>query len=253
MSLFRSRQTFILSLVLLLGVLSGNHAVQAQSFLDRLKSVIGLEKKTDQPLSQSDIAQGLKEALQVATKTVVSTLGKTDGFNTNASIHIPLPPDLKRANSLLKKIGLGSVGDTLELKLNRAAEAATPKAKALFLQAIKDMTLDDVVAVYKGPEDAATQYFRAKMSPQLKIEMQPVISQSLSSVGAINTYDKFISKYKDLPFVPDIQADLQDFVMDKTLDGIFYYVAKEEAAIRQDPLKQTSYLLQKVFSPNKQQ
>lgn len=236
----------VLCVALLIGA-TYTQGAHAQSFLEKLKALVGIDKDATQSLSQSDIARGLKEALQVGTQTVVSNLGKLDGFNADADIHIPLPPSLNRAKSLLAKVGLDSAGDDLELALNRAAEAATPRAKALFMQAIKDMTLNDVTAIYKGPDDAATRYFRSRMTPQLTAEIQPVIDQSLSAVGALAAYDRFIGKYQKLPFVPDIKTDLNDFVTNKTLDGIFYYVAKEEAAIRTDPVKQTTDLLKKVF------
>ncbi len=137
--------------------------------------------------------------------------------------------------------------DDLELKLNRAAEEATPKAKELFLQAITDMTFEDVMNIYKGPEDSATKYFQSKMSSSLAKEMQPIIENSLSQVGAIQTYDEVMDKYKSIPFVPDIKSNLNDYITLKGMDGIFYYMAKEEAAIRENPAKQTTELLKRVF------
>jgi hypothetical protein len=137
--------------------------------------------------------------------------------------------------------------DDLELRLNRAAEAATPKAKKLFLDSIQDMTLEDVRRIYEGPDDAATRYFQAKMSEPLAGEMMPIVSDSLSEVGAIKSYDDAMGRYEAIPFVPDVKADLTGYVVDKGMEGIFYYLAKEEAAIRQDPLERTTDLLQKVF------
>jgi len=142
---------------------------------------------------------------------------------------------------------MGSMLDDLELKLNRAAEAATPKAKALFLQSIQQMTLEDAQAVYSGPDDAATRYFEDKMSAPLTAEMSPVVSESLSQVGAIAAYDKVMSRYQNVPFAPDVKADLSEYVVSEGIGGIFYYLAKEEAAIRQDPAKRTTDILKKVF------
>ena len=138
--------------------------------------------------------------------------------------------------------------EDLELKLNRAAEVATPKAKQLFSNAIKSLTMEDVKGIYNGPDDAATQYFKGKMSPDLSNEMRPVIEESLSQVGAVRSYDNMMKQYKSIPFVPDVKADLTDHVVEKGMDGIFYYMAKEEAAIRQDPVKRTTDILKKVFT-----
>ena len=109
------------------------------------------------------------------------------------------------------------------------------------------MTFNDIRRIYKGPEDSATKYFQEKMSPSLSREMNPIVENSLSKVGAIQTYDSVMGKYQALPFVPDAKADLTDHVVKKGMDGIFYYLAKEEAAIRKNPVKQTTSLLKKVF------
>ena len=210
-------------------------------------SGIGGGSVASKALSTDEISSGLKEALRVGSERVVAELGKTDGFNTDPKIHIPLPENLKKVQDALSKVGMSSMVDDLELRLNRAAEAATPKAKKLFGDAIKEMTMDDAKAIYKGPDDAATSYFKEKMSKPLTAEMKPIVEKSLGEVGAIQSYDKMMSKYKSLPFVPDAKADLTRHVLDKGMDGIFYYMAKEEAAIRQNPVKRTTELLKRVF------
>ncbi|MEZ5528409.1 MAG: DUF4197 domain-containing protein [Porticoccaceae bacterium] len=198
-------------------------------------------------LSVEEIASGLKEALKIGTGNVVSRLGTTDGFLADQEIHIPLPGQIQQAKSLLETVGMGASLADLETRLNRAAEAATPKAKQLFLNAISEMTIDDARNIYNGSEDAATQYFRQKMSGPLGEEMRPVIAESLNQVGAVQLYDNIAGQYKTLPFVPDLKTDLTDYTIAKGMDGIFYYLAKEEAAIRQDPAKQTTALLKKLF------
>ncbi|RLC20692.1 MAG: DUF4197 domain-containing protein [Deltaproteobacteria bacterium] len=213
---------------------------------DLLKSIGGSDKTSE--LSIEEIGAGLKEALKVGSQNVVNQLGTTDGFNMDSNIHIPLPKSLENVKSLLDKVGMSYLFETLELKLNRAAEAATPKAKQLFFDAISQMTFEDVKEIYNGSDDAATQYFKSKMSPDLAQEMKPVIEQSLSEVGAVRAYDNMMKEYKSIPFVPDVKADLTNHVIEKGMDGIFYYMAKEEAAIRQNPVKRTTELLQKVFN-----
>jgi hypothetical protein len=199
-------------------------------------------------LSQGEMGDGLKEALRVGTGTVVSQLGKSDGFNADKAIHIPLPGQLATVQKALKAAGYSSLVDDLELKLNRAAEQATPKAKALFVDAIAAMTIQDAAKILNGPDDSATQYFRKAMGPGLAKEMEPIVDATLAEAGAVQAYDAMMGQYKTLPFMPDAKADLTDYVVDKGLDGIFYYVAREEAAIRNNPAKRTTDLLKKVFS-----
>ena len=227
----------------------GMVATARSGWLDKgasiLKSISGEKETSDN--TAGDISSAFKEALHIGTENVVSQLGRADGFNADSAIHIPLPKQLETVKSVLSKIGMSQSIDDLELKLNRAAEAATPKAKALFWDAITSMTFEDVQTIYKGPKDSATQYFKGKMTPALTQEMQPIVTDSLSQVGAIQTYDQVMGKYRELPLVPDIKADLTAYVLGKSLDGIFYYVAKEEAAIRENPLRQTTDLLKQVF------
>lgn len=198
-------------------------------------------------LSGDEMAAGLKEALRVGTENVVEQLGRIDGFNADPQIHIPLPQSLMKVQSTLSTLGMAQMLDELELRLNRAAEAATPKAKRLFWKGVEEMTLEDAKGIYNGPDDAATRYFRRKMSPQLAQEMRPVVKQTLAEVGALSTYDQIMGRYRSLPFVPDVRADLTEYVVDRGMDGIFYYLGREEAAIRRDPAKRTTELLQRVF------
>ena len=223
--------------------------VSQAGWLDKLKDVISTDSSdsTSSVLSDSDIAGALKDALTVGSENVVSQLSAPGGFNADPKIHIPLPDSLKTVQDTMNKFGMGSALNNLELKLNEAAETATEKAKPLFINAIKQLTWDDVKNILNGPDDAATQYFKSKMSSPLSDEMRPVVESSLNEVGAIKSYDNVMGKYKQLPLVPDVQADLTQHVLDKGIDGIFYYLALEEGKIRNDPAKRTTELLQKVF------
>ena len=220
----------------------------AASWFDRLKNVLGTQDDEAISLTTEDIGKGLKEALRVGTENVVTSLGKTDGFNMDPQIHIPLPGDLARVKEMLGKVGLDSLLDDLELRLNRAAEVATPKAKRLFIDTIQSMTLDDVMGIFNGPEDAATQYFRSRMSAPLAQEMEPVVTDGLAEAGAVKAYNAVIEQYNAIPLAPKVEADLSQYVVDRCIDGIFYYLALEEAAIRQDPAKRTTELLKRVFA-----
>lgn len=198
-------------------------------------------------LTDSEIGAGLKDALKVGTERVVNQLGQADGFNTDPEIHIPLPDKFQKVRSMLSTIGRAEMLDDLELKLNRAAEQATPQAKQLFWDSIKQMSIDDVKNIYNGPEDAATRYFQGKMSQPLTDTMSPIVADSMSQVGAVQAYDAVMGQYSSIPFVPDMKADLTSYVVEKGMAGIFFYLAKEEAEIRQDPVKRTTEILQKVF------
>ena len=200
-----------------------------------------------QPLTDGEIGAGLKEALKIGTQRVVGQVGALDGYNDDPAIHIPLPRDLNKVHEVLTKIGLNEMTADLELKLNRAAERAAPEAKAVFWQAITEMTLQDVRGIWQGPDDAATQYFRGKMTNPLTERFTPIVLDSMNDVGAIRSYDRMMAKYKTVPFVPDVKADLTRYTVGKGLDGLFHYVAREEAAIRRDPAKRTTQLLKRVF------
>lgn len=198
-------------------------------------------------LANDDIVAGLKEALRVGTETVVKQLGSADGYNSDPAIHIPLPPQLQSVQSTLSRFGLSGLADDLELKLNRAAEKAAPQTKQIIVDAVAAMTVDDAKLILTGPDDAATQYFKRTSSNSLKSVIKPIIDGSLDQVGAVASYDKLMSSYGNLPFVPDVKANLSQHTVDLALNGLFTYIAKEEAAIRQNPAKRTTELLTKVF------
>lgn len=196
----------------------------------------------------SEINQAFKQALRLGAETVVTKLSALDGFNGNPEIHISLPKALNPVKKILGKVGMSSLLNEFELTLNRAGEAATPKAKQILLQSISDMKFSDVQSIYRGSNDSATRYFKTKMSAALRTEISPIIQTSLADVGAIKAFNGLMSQYRTMPFVPEIDADITNHVIKKTLQGIFHQLAKEEAAIRQNPKQQTTALLKKVFS-----
>ncbi len=197
---------------------------------------------------RDEIAKAFKEALRIGSETVVDQLGQEDGFYKDPAVHIPLPEQFKAVKSAMDQAGLSFLTEKLELKLNRAAEKAAPKAKQLFLQAIDDMSFKDVMEIYNGPKDSATRYFKEKMSEPLAEEIKPIVENSMAQVGALQTYDKLMDKYKAMPFVPDVKTNLTDHVTEEGMEGIFHYMAQKEAAIRENPAQQTTELLKRVFS-----
>lgn len=234
-------------------ILSG--ATAQASFLDKLKGAVdqvtsgsgGSGSTATSGLATDQIIAGLKEALRVGAERVVAQVGAVDGFNADPKIHIPLPDQLAKAQDIMRKFGFGAMADDVELRLNRAAEEAAPKTKELIWKAVNEMTLDDAKKIYDGPQDAATQYFKRVATTDLKATVEPVIDNALKQVGAISAYDSLMSKYKGLPLVPDVKADLQAHATQLTLDGIFHYLAKEEADIRANPAARTTDLLKQVF------
>ena len=198
-------------------------------------------------LSDTQISAGLKDALKIGTQAVVKQLGRDGGFSRDPAIKIPLPATLAKVDATLQKFGMGGLTADLETRMNRAAEIATPKAGALFVNAIQKMTVADAQAILTGPGDSATQYLRKTMGADLAREIQPIIRQSMADAGAIRAYDAVTAQYAKMPLAASLKTNMNDYVTNKALDGIFYYVAKEEAAIRANPAKRTTDILKTVF------
>lgn len=188
----------------------------------------------------------LKEALDMASGTVVSQLGKAGGFWNDPLVRIGLPGPLKKLGGVLKFTDKAGLTNGLHQKLNEAAENAVPKALPLFKSAIKSMTVKDAIGIVGGAEDSATQYFKSTMGASLQTQMRPVISQSLQGVDAFSFANKITAKYK-LPVKGLSDSDLTNYVSEKAADGVFYYMAQEEKKIRANPLKAGSALIKKVF------
>lgn len=226
----------------------------ADSLLDNAKSLLNQSLggssagSTAAGLSGSEIAEGLKQALEVGSKLIVDNLGSVDGFNADPVAHIPLPAELQKAQKLLSKVGLGSLGDEVELKMNRAAEAAMDESGEVVLNAIQAMTLDDAKGILQGPDDAATQYLMRVGGDDIKARIRPIVDRALAEVGAVDALDRMMEGYDTLPFVPDVKGDLTEHATQKAFDGLFHYIAVEEASIRENPAKRTTDLLQRVFA-----
>lgn len=198
-------------------------------------------------LSQGQIGDGLREALKVGTDRTVGKVGRADGFLGDQVIRIKPPGMVQKAAPALKLAGYGNLVDDLELKMNRAAEKAAPLAKDIFTDAISKMTIDDARQILNGPQDAATQYLRKTSSDPLYKAMRPIVDNSLTDVGAVKAMDNLVQKGSGLPGTGSLGFDLGDHVTDKAMDGLFHYIAREEAAIRQNPAARTTDLLKTVF------
>ncbi|MCZ6763658.1 MAG: DUF4197 domain-containing protein [Alphaproteobacteria bacterium] len=196
---------------------------------------------------EAEIGRALREALTLGTDRVVATLGTEDGYYGRSDVRIALPGALAHVDQALGAIGMNQLTEDLELRLNRAAEAAVPRAKILFWEAIADMRIDDIMAIYRGPDDAATQYFQGRMAAPLARDMYPIVDRTLSEVGAIAAYNRAIARYRNIPGMPDVKAELIDYVLDRAIEGVFLYLGAEEARIRENPSARTTALLRRVF------
>jgi hypothetical protein len=215
-----------------------------QDFLKNTMKSLGVE----QGLTESEIVNGLKEALEIGTSKAVKTVSQNNGYLNNPKIKIPLPEQMRKAEGILRNIGFGSKVDEFELSMNRAAERAAPQAKSIYWDAIKAMTFSDAREILNGQDDAATQYFREKTTAQLQEAFQPKVNQAMSEVGVTQAYQTVDRKIRALPFTKSLSLDLDEYVTDKALDGLFVMLAAEEKKIREDPAARVTDLLKKVFT-----
>lgn len=199
-------------------------------------------------LDIATIISGLKEALTVGSERAVASVSKPGGYLKNADIHIPLPPQIEKAGSLMRQYGMGSLADEFETSINRAAEKAAPQATDILVNAIKTMSIDDAKNILNGADNAATEYFRKHTSDQLRTLFKPTIDESLDKVGSTQYYNQITDKIADIPVVgKNININLPDYVTEQALDGLFTMLASEEKKIRENPAARTTELLKTVF------
>jgi hypothetical protein len=199
-------------------------------------------------LSNTEIASGLKEALNKGIDKEVSKLMAPDGFFNDKTVKILLPDNLQKVDKALRDIGLSQLADQGLLLLNRAASDAVKEAKPIFVDAITNMSFDDAKNILLGGKTAATDYLKQKTASTLYKKFTPQVQQSLHKVNADKVWNDIITKYNQIPFVNKVNPDLTDYVTNKAMDGVFVKVAVEEQKIRTDFNERTSDLLKKVFA-----
>lgn len=199
------------------------------------------------PPSESEISRGLKEALRVGIQNAVSSSSAQNGFLNNSLIKIPFPPEAERAATTLRDLGMGSIVDQFVETLNHGAEQASAKASPIFVNAITSMSFTDVYQIYRGENDAATQYLKRTTGDELKNAFRPVIKDAINKVELTKYWNPIASNYNRIPFVQKVNPNLEDYVLEQTLNGLFLVVAQEEAKIRQDPAARVSSILKRVF------
>jgi hypothetical protein len=198
-------------------------------------------------LSNEEIINGLKEALQVGTEKGTNKLSAADGFFKDAVLKILMPAEAQKAEKTLRNMGLGRQVDNAILSMNRAAEDAAKSAAPIFINAIKGMSFQDALSILRGGDNAATTYLKDKTSVSLTEAFRPVIETSLKKVNATKYWNTVFTTYNKFS-KEEVNTDLSAYVTEKALAGIFYQVAQEEQKIRKDPFARTSDLLKKVFS-----
>jgi hypothetical protein len=198
--------------------------------------------------SNKDQVGGLKQALTQGAETAVSNLARKDGYLGNDKVHIPLPDNLKKADKAMRRFGMGKYSDELITSMNRAAEAAVPEAKTLLVGAVKKMTVADAKSILTGGDDAATLYFRKNTETALAGKFKPIVGKAMQKVKLAETYDRFAGKGEKFGLVDKRDANLDDYITRKAMDGLFLMMAEQEKAIRANPLQATGDLAKKIFS-----
>jgi hypothetical protein len=198
--------------------------------------------------SNKDQVGSLKQALTQGAETAVSNLSKQNGFLGNAKVRILLPDSLQKTDKVMRRFGMGKYSDELITSMNRAAEAAVPEAKALLVSAIKKMTVADAKGILTGGDDAATLYFRKNTETALAGKFKPIVTKAMHRVKLAETYDQFAGKGAKFGLVNERDANLDDYITRKTMDGLFLMMAEQEKAIRDNPLEATGSLAKRIFS-----
>jgi hypothetical protein len=198
-------------------------------------------------LSNQDATAGLKAALEKGSVAAVDLLGRTDGFFGNGAVKIPLPESLRKYEKLMRSVGMGKYADELVLTMNRAAEAAVPEAKALLVDSVKKMSVQDAKGILTGGPTSGTDYFRRTTAEPLRVKFLPIVKKATARVKLADTYNRYAQKGVQFGLVKQDQANLDDYVTQKALDGLYTMVAEEEKKIRQNPLQAGSNIIQKVF------
>lgn len=208
-----------------------------------------LKKATGQggSLSTGEIVDGLKEALEIGTDNAVKLVGKEGGYSRNPEIKIPLPGSVEKVQGMLRALGYGSQLDAFDKSMNRAAEVAAPKAKAIFWDSIKQMSFTDAKGILDGGDMAATNYLREKSAGQLEAVFRPIIHKAMGEVGVTQRYQALSKPIENLPFAQGAVPDLDGYVTDGALNGLFYMLGQQEKKIRQNPAARGTELLKKVF------
>ncbi|HUE93067.1 DUF4197 domain-containing protein [Pseudomonas sp.] len=198
-------------------------------------------------LSQTDASGGLKDALIQSAQVAIQQLGAPGGFSNNPDVRIELPGDLGKAARTMKMMGMGAQVTQLETSMNQAAEAAVPQAQALLVESVKKMTVQDAKSILAGPQDSATQYLNKTSREQLRAKFLPIVQQTTAQVGLAQQYNSFAGQAAAFGVIDAKSANIESYVTEQALDGLFEMIAQQEASIRQNPAGAATSLAKKVF------
>jgi hypothetical protein len=241
-NVFMKKITFLI----VISLIASSHTF-AQISLKKLRERAATVASGATPLSESEIARGLREALTVGSRNAASQLNKQDGFLLNPKVRIPFPEDAQRVATKLREMGFGKKVDEFELTLNRAAEDAAKEAAPIFVNAITSMTITDAKNILTGPDNAATSYLQGRTSDPLGQAFSPHIKKALDATSATRLWGELTTLYNRIPLVKKVETNLTKYTTDKALKGMFLVVAEEELKIRKDPAARVSDILKRVF------
>ncbi len=216
-------------------------------FLDDLLKGVPTVPDEREELGEGTIVDGLREALSVATRKAVDKVSAVDGYLGNPEIKIPFPEKIRTVADVLGKVGFQRQVDEFVLSMNRAAERAATEAAPIFIDAVREMTIQDARGILNGGDTAATEYFREKTFDRLYAAFKPRVSESMDSVGVTQSYKAVMDRYSSIPLMSAKDYDLDHYVTEKSLGGLFYMLGEEEKKIRTDPAARVTELLRKVF------
>ncbi len=239
-------------IVFFISVLSASSLVQA-GWQDTLQGILGGGNSSNgavSALSQTEMAGGLKEALAQGAESAINSLGKTDGFLANDLVKIPLPEKVEGVADLARKFGGKKYVDEFVTTMNRAAERAVPEAATIFSDSIRDMSIDDAEKILSGADDSATQYFRETGGAKLTEKFKPIVKQATDAAGVTTAYKQMVGQAGPMVSMlgGDDLTDVDGYITNKAIDGLFMMIAVEEKRIRTNPLASGSDLMKKVFS-----
>ena len=240
-----------MKLVLLIVIITAGYTNSQAQFFKKLENSVGIP--TSGGFTQDEAGQAIKEALTKGITHGVDLVSVTDGYFKNPTIKILFPPEAQKVESTLRSAGMGSLIDNAVESFNHAAENAAKSATSIFINAIKQMTINDAIGLVNNKQqDAATQFLKRTTTDQLVAAFKPSIKDALDKANATKYWSEIMTQYNRIPFVSKVETDLPEYVTRKAIDGLFVMVAQEEAKIRKDPMAQTSALLKKVFGNVKQ-
>lgn len=235
------KKCFIVSFAFIILLLNG--CAELHEFIPAVMS-------EDEGLTRDEIIRGLKEALIVGARNSVDSTSATDGFLGNPQIYIPFPPEAVKVKNTLEQAGLSDLVDDFEKSINRAAEKASEKALPIFTSAVTSMTISDAVGILKGDDNAATMYLKSRTEADLKTEFTPVVKNAIEKVEVTSYWNPIANAYNRIILLTggtEVNPNLEEYITQKALDGLFYMIAREEKEIREDPAARVTYFLKRVF------